>query len=179
MLPGPPPNTSYLHSGYFWWESGAMWGSLIDYWYYTGDSTYNNEIMEGLLFQAGVNKDYQPQNQTLGLGNDDQAFWGMSAMTAAELNFPNPPTDQPQWLALAQAVYNTQTPRWDSNCGGGLRWQGMSSAYHLLPYMRILQCRYCFCEAYCSRDIVLAVVKSSRVYADTVVSVHMAQWLQL
>lgn len=24
------------------WESGAMFGSLIDYWYYTGDSTYND-----------------------------------------------------------------------------------------------------------------------------------------
>jgi len=47
----------------------------------------------------------------------------MSAMTAAELGFPNPPADQPQWLALAQAVFNTQVPRLDSLCGGGLRWQ--------------------------------------------------------
>ncbi len=52
----------------------------------------------------------------------------MSAMTAAELNFPNPPADQPQWLALAQAVFNTQVPRLDQNCGGGLRWQ----AYNFL-----------------------------------------------
>lgn len=126
MLPGPPPDPSYLHSGYFWWESGAMWGALIDYWYYTGDSTYNQEVIQGLQFQVGANKDYQPQNQTLGLGNDDQAFWGMSAMTAAELNFPNPPADQPQWLELAQAVFNTQRPRWDPNCGGGLRWQAYS-----------------------------------------------------
>ena len=22
---------------YFWWESGAMWGAIIDYWYYTGE----------------------------------------------------------------------------------------------------------------------------------------------
>lgn len=50
-------------------------------------------------------------------------FWGMSAMTAAELNFPNPPPDQPQWLALAQAVYNTQLARFDNLCGGGLHWQ--------------------------------------------------------
>src|SRR5277367_6702387 len=47
----------------------------------------------------------------------------MSAMTAAELGFPNPPANQPQWLALAQAVFNTQVPRLDQNCGGGLRWQ--------------------------------------------------------
>src|SRR5205085_2193190 len=29
-----------------------------------------------------------------------------------------------QWLALAQAVFNLQTARWDtSSCNGGLRWQ--------------------------------------------------------
>lgn len=44
-------------------------------------------------------------------------------MTAAELNFPNPPADQPQWLALAQAVFNTQVVRFDDLCGGGLHWQ--------------------------------------------------------
>src|SRR2546423_726376 len=48
----------------------------------------------------------------------------MAAMSAAENVFPNPPSDQPQWLALAQAVFNTQAVRWDnSSCGGGLRWQ--------------------------------------------------------
>lgn len=63
-------------------------------------------------------------NQTKTEGNDDQAFWGLAAMSAAEVNFPNPPSDQPQWLALAQAVFNTQAPRWDpTSCGGGLKWQ--------------------------------------------------------
>jgi len=45
-------------------------------------------------------------------------------MSAAEKNFPNPPADQPQWLALSQAVFNSQAARWDMlKCGGGLRWQ--------------------------------------------------------
>ena len=45
-------------------------------------------------------------------------------MDAAELNFPNPPDDQPQWLALAQAVFNDQTDVWDqATCDGGMRWQ--------------------------------------------------------
>lgn len=53
----------------------------------------------------------------------------MTALTAAELNFPNPPSDQPQWLALAQGVYNTQLPRFDNTtCGGGLHWQVSSGA---------------------------------------------------
>lgn len=45
-------------------------------------------------------------------------------MAAAEKKFPDPPADQPQWLALAQAVFNTQARRWESGyCKGGLRWQ--------------------------------------------------------
>jgi mannan endo-1,6-alpha-mannosidase len=65
-----------------------------------------------------------PANQSKSLGNDDQGFWGLTAMAAAEYNFENPPSDSPQWLALAQAVFNTQAVRWDdTSCGGGLRWQ--------------------------------------------------------
>lgn len=113
-LPGP----------YYWWEAGAMWGSLIDYWYYTGDTTYNQIVTNALQFQVGSEKDYMPINQTKDEGNDDQGFWGMSVMSAAEANFPNPPSKEPQWLALAQGVFNSQALRWDNDtCGGGLRWQ--------------------------------------------------------
>ncbi|TVY75677.1 Mannan endo-1,6-alpha-mannosidase DCW1 [Lachnellula suecica] len=112
----PPP--------YYWWETGAMFGSMIDYWYYTGDSTYNDETSQALLWQVGPNKDFMTPNQTKTTGNDDQGFWGLAAMSAAEVNFPDPPKDQPQWIALAQAVFNTQAARWDmTTCGGGLRWQ--------------------------------------------------------
>ena len=61
-----------------------------------------------MLHQVGPNADYMPPNHTASLGNDDQGFWGMSAMLAAEVNFTNPAPDEPQWLALAQAVFNTQ-----------------------------------------------------------------------
>ena len=65
-----------------------------------------------------------PLNQTSSEGNDDQAEWALAAMSAAEMKFPNPPSDQPQWLALAQAVFNEQTQRWDeTSCNGGIRWQ--------------------------------------------------------
>jgi mannan endo-1,6-alpha-mannosidase len=113
-----------LPQPYYWWEAGAMFGAMIDYWYYTGDTTYNEVTTEALLFQVGPHNDYMPPNQTKTEGNDDQGFWGLAAMSAAELNYPNPPADQPQWLALAQAVFNTQAGRWDnSSCGGGLKWQ--------------------------------------------------------
>ncbi|TAQ89669.1 hypothetical protein B7494_g2015 [Chlorociboria aeruginascens] len=113
-----------LPAPYYWWEAGAMFGTLIDYWYYTGDSSYNDITIQGLLFQTGPNDDYMTPNQTRTEGNDDQGFWGIAAMSAAEVNFPNPPEKSPQWLALAQAVFNTQAVRWDTTtCGGGLRWQ--------------------------------------------------------
>ncbi|KAH9211955.1 mannan endo-1,6-alpha-mannosidase [Leptodontidium sp. 2 PMI_412] len=126
QLPGPPPTPSVTNAGYFWWEGGAMFGSLIDYWYYTGDTTYNNMTFEALQHQSGPNHDYLPENQTLGMGNDDQGFWAMSAMTAAELGFQDPADDEPQWLALVQAVYNIQRPKIDDTCNGGLRWQAYS-----------------------------------------------------
>lgn len=113
-----------LPDPYYWWEAGAMFSALIDYWYYTGHSEYNEITMQAMLHQVGKDNDYMPKNQTLTLGNDDQAFWGMAAMNAAENKFPNPPSDKPQWLELVQAVYNSQVPLWDSEtCGGGLRWQ--------------------------------------------------------
>lgn len=113
-----------LPDPYYWWECGAMFGSLLDYYYYTGDDQYNDLVTEGLLFQVGPSNDYMTPNQTKTTGNDDQGFWGMAAMSAAEQKFPNPPEDKPQWLALAQAVFNTQALRWDTQfCGGGLRWQ--------------------------------------------------------
>ncbi|KAF2404238.1 mannan endo-1,6-alpha-mannosidase [Trichodelitschia bisporula] len=113
-----------LPQPYYWWEAGAMFGTLIDYWYYTGDDSYNAITSQAMLFQTGPNADFMPPNQTKTEGNDDQSFWGLAAMSAAEARFPNPPPDKPQWLALAQAVFNTQAVRWDaSTCGGGLRWQ--------------------------------------------------------
>ncbi|KXJ87725.1 glycosyl hydrolase family 76-domain-containing protein [Microdochium bolleyi] len=120
ILPGPPPAGPY-----YWWEGGAMWGAMMDYWHYTGDATYNDVVTQGMLWQTGPNNDYMPPNWTASLGNDDQAFWGMAALQAAEQNFPNPPKGSPGWLALAQAVFNTQAEpdRHDNTCGGGLRWQ--------------------------------------------------------
>jgi mannan endo-1,6-alpha-mannosidase len=103
-----------------------MFGALIDYWAYTGDDSYNNITFQAMQHQVGDDADYMPENQTRSLGNDDQGFWAMAAMTAAEMNFTNPASDQPQWLALAQAVFNEYVSRWDDatgTCGGGLRWQ--------------------------------------------------------
>ncbi|EEH22098.2 hypothetical protein PABG_04309 [Paracoccidioides brasiliensis Pb03] len=119
--PGDVPGN--LPDPYYWWEAGAMFGALIDYWYFTGDDQYNEIVMQAMLHQTGPDFDYQPHNQSRTSGNDDQAFWGMAAMTAAETKFQDPAEDKPQWLALAQGVFNTQAPRWANHtCNGGLKW---------------------------------------------------------
>ena len=99
-------------------------GLLIQRWSITGNDTLNDLITQAMLWQVGDNKDFTPKNQSVDLGNDDQAYWAYAALDAAELGFPNPPDSQPQWLALAQAVHNDQADVWDAQtCGGGMRWQ--------------------------------------------------------
>lgn len=35
----------------------GQFGAMIDYWYYTGDATYNDVTTQALLFQVGPNED--------------------------------------------------------------------------------------------------------------------------
>lgn len=119
--PGDVPGN--LPDPYYWWECGAMFNAFVDYWYYTGDTQYNNITTQAMEHQIGSYNAFMPPNQTKTLGNDDQAFWGMAAMSAAENKLPDLPDDKPSWLALAQAVFNTQAARWDTGCAGGLKWQ--------------------------------------------------------
>ena len=49
---------------YYWWESGAVWGSLVDYWNYTGDAQYVALVQQALLSQVGPDNDYMVPNQT-------------------------------------------------------------------------------------------------------------------
>lgn len=97
-----------LPGNYYWWEAGGMFGSLIDYWYYTGDDTYNDITKQALVFQMSPTYDYMPANQSKDEGNDDQVFWAFSVMSAAEYKFPDPPSGDPSWASLAQAVWNSQ-----------------------------------------------------------------------
>lgn len=69
-----------------------MFGSLIDYWYYTNDDKYNNIVTEAILFQVGEDTNFEPSNQTKSLGNDDQAFWALAAMVSTSTFKPSPET---------------------------------------------------------------------------------------
>jgi len=51
-----------------------MFGAMLDYYYYTGDPTYNDVTSQAMLWQVGPNRDYMTPNQTKSTGNDDQGF---------------------------------------------------------------------------------------------------------
>ncbi|CZT24931.1 related to DFG5 protein [Ramularia collo-cygni] len=114
---------------WYWWLAGAMWGGMVDHWAYTDDSSYNAVIQQAIMAQVGPDFNFMPPAYFGSLGNDDQAFWAFSALSAYEYSFP-PPEGQGEdiWLDLAVAVFNTQVPRWDTaKCGGGLKWQVFES----------------------------------------------------
>jgi mannan endo-1,6-alpha-mannosidase len=114
VLPGP----------YYWWEAGAMWGAMIDYWHTTKDTSYNDVTYQALVSQVGPLYDYMVPLHQKDEGNDDQAFWGFATMSAAEKGFPEPQAPIPSWLTLTINLWNTQVVRWETaTCGGGLKWQ--------------------------------------------------------
>ncbi|PYH99844.1 mannan endo-1,6-alpha-mannosidase [Aspergillus ellipticus CBS 707.79] len=106
-----------------WWEGGALFTTLIQYWYFTGDTSNNPAVSEGMYWQRGSGNNYMPSNSSSYMSNVDQMTWGLAAMTAAELDYPQE-AGMPSWLTLAQNVHRVQSARWNTNtCGGGLRWE--------------------------------------------------------
>lgn len=53
-----------LPDPYYWWLAGAMFGQMIEYWFYTGDETYNPVVTQAMLAQVGPRNDFMPPNQT-------------------------------------------------------------------------------------------------------------------
>jgi len=125
-----PPNSGLLPSPYWWWESGSTLDSLLSYYHTTGDATYNSFVSSSILSQISSTNDFMMPNVCS--GNDDQAWWALTAMSAAEYGIATP-TGSPTWLSLAQNVFNDLKGRWDTTrCNGGMKWKIDPSAdgYH-------------------------------------------------
>ena len=120
-----------------------IFGGLIDYWYCAGDSGYktshprlSNRGRRRAEFHVEESVSFfwiQPTCRMLvrstHQGSYDQCLWALTAMSAAGKNFTNPVVDKLPWLTLVQAVFNSQVACWDTSvCGGGLRWQTLSTA---------------------------------------------------
>ncbi|KAK3063589.1 hypothetical protein LTS18_014345 [Coniosporium uncinatum] len=120
----PAGNVGLLNPPYYWWESGAMWGGMVDYWAYTGDQSYVVATQDALAAQLGPAEDLIIPAHRGDEGNDDQAFWALTHMSAAELHFPSLGPSQPSYLTVATNAFNNIASRWDTaTCGGGFKWQ--------------------------------------------------------
>ena len=45
----------------YWWEAGAVWGGLIDYWAYTNDTSFNDVVMQAMMAQTGTDNNFLPE----------------------------------------------------------------------------------------------------------------------
>jgi mannan endo-1,6-alpha-mannosidase len=110
-----------LPNPYYWWEAGAMWGGLVDYWKYTGDQTYAAEVGQAIVSQASPTVDFMMPNQHFDLGNDDQGFWALTAASALEEGLPVPKgSPKTIWLDLCVNSFNDFVSRWNTTtCNGG------------------------------------------------------------
>lgn len=106
---------------------------MIDYWAYTGDTTYQATVTRAVAAQVGPDKNFIVPNHKDQEGNDDQAFWVCAALSGMELNHPAP--SGTTWLGLAEAAFENIAARWDTTtCGGGLSWQIYADNVNGLDY---------------------------------------------
>ncbi len=124
-----------LPAPYYWWEFGALVGSMLDYSHYTGDTSYDARVTTALLAQVGPNYDFMLPKHYGDEGNDDQVFWGFAVMAAAESNVPQPPSSVPSWLDLGVNIWNSVSARWNTtSCGGGVFWQIFPTNFNGMHY---------------------------------------------
>jgi hypothetical protein len=57
----PEASIGTLPHPLYWWEAGAVWGGLIDYWAYTKDTSFNDVVMQALMAQTGTGNDFLPE----------------------------------------------------------------------------------------------------------------------
>lgn len=116
----PNPSVALVPGPYYWWQSGIVNDALFTYGSATGDKQYEDLSKNTLYNQAtGANDFMMPDAH----GNDDQAWWALAALTAAENAVPVP-EGSPTFLSMAQNVFNEQKARWDTTtCGGGMKFK--------------------------------------------------------
>ncbi|KAJ3109865.1 hydrolase 76 protein [Phlyctochytrium planicorne] len=118
-----------------WHESGEFWNCYLDYKQTTGDSKYDAFYGENLrLASFGDNADFLGgknrliQETLYGKWNDDIAWWGLTAVTGAEVNGPksliDPTSSEPSgsWFTVADFTLQEMFEQYDQVCGGGIYW---------------------------------------------------------
>ncbi|KAF2010587.1 glycoside hydrolase family 76 protein [Aaosphaeria arxii CBS 175.79] len=114
----PSQSQVLLPKPFWWWQSGTVVDSLLTLSHTTNTTTHNALITTTLLSQATGSNDFMTPDAT---GNDDQAWWSLAALSAAEYNLPSPSIP---WNNLASNVFAAQKSRWDdTRCKGGIKWK--------------------------------------------------------
>ncbi|KAH7120927.1 glycoside hydrolase [Dendryphion nanum] len=114
----PNPSIALVAPPQWWWQSGSIVDGLLAYTHATSSSQYKDLIANTLISQVTGTNDFMTPDAT---GNDDQAWWALAAMSAAEYGIPAPGLP---WIQIARNVFEEQKGRWDmGRCGGGLKWK--------------------------------------------------------
>ncbi|KAF2642509.1 mannan endo-1,6-alpha-mannosidase, partial [Massarina eburnea CBS 473.64] len=117
-------STGYFPKPHYWWESGAIWGGLIEFSQIFDDTTYVSTLQQALTLNYGPNNTFLTDDKRDQQGNDDQAFWCLATMSAAEYGFPEPADAPASYLEVTETCFKNIMSRWDTgSCGGGLKWQ--------------------------------------------------------
>ncbi|KAJ4295229.1 hypothetical protein N0V90_007240 [Kalmusia sp. IMI 367209] len=120
----PAEEVGYIPKPHYWWESGALWGGMVEYTNIVGDESYVKTIQQGLTANYGPDLNFILDYKKDQTGNDDQAFWCLATMSAAEYGFPEPEDAPATYLEVSKNCFNNIVSRWDeTSCGGGLKWQ--------------------------------------------------------
>ncbi|KAF1950883.1 hypothetical protein CC80DRAFT_218074 [Byssothecium circinans] len=120
----PKSKIGYFPKPHYWWESGAIWGGLIEFTQIFGDTSYVKTVQQALVANYGPKNDVIMDDKRDQQGNDDQAFWCLATMSAAEYGFPEPADAPASYLEVTENCFKNIMSRWDTgSCGGGLKWQ--------------------------------------------------------
>lgn len=68
-----------------WWEGAALFLATLNYWHFTGDTTYNAVTSQGMQWQAGANGDYMPANYSAYLVSPPQQRDHQNVSTDTEI----------------------------------------------------------------------------------------------
>src|SRR5581483_5093835 len=96
-----------------WWNSANALTALIDYAKTAGTHDYDATVATTFTAaQAGT----QGHSGFLNRYYDDQGWWALAWINAYDL------TGRPDYLSMAESIFNDMSGGWDDVCGGGIWW---------------------------------------------------------
>lgn len=105
--------------------SPYFWLAMLDYSHYSGDTSFDERILEDVSHRAGIYGDFIPPSRRSTTSHHDLALWGWLAMNAAERKFRDDEFPQEAWVYLANSVCQFIGSQWNvpqNSAIGGLRF---------------------------------------------------------